>query len=385
MSVVIVTAFRTAIGKFNGMFKHYKAHDLTARIFEKIFDTTTIGPDMITEVILGQVLTCLTGQNPARQAAIVAGIPYSVPSFSVNLVCGSGLKSIILATEKILLNPDAIILAGGQENMSMTPHALSLRRKVHTGEMKMIDSLIFDGLTDIYSLQHMGVLSENLSKKYSISREQQDDYAFSSVQKAITAQIEGKFTKEIVSILTTDGISDLDEHIRKDLTRDKLSSLKPAFEKNGTITAGNASGINDGAAACLLMSEINAKKLNIEIRAYIRSWVTIGNDPSMMGIAPVIAIQKALNQINWSLDDVDVFEINEAFSVQIIAVLQELGLTQDKVNLNGGAVALGHPIGASGARLLVTLLHIMEDRNLHKGVVSLCVGGGSGVAICIER
>ncbi len=388
-SVAITKAFRTPIGRFNGTFSKMPAHEASGYIIRSIIEASPINAQDIDQVIMGQVLTTAQGQNPARQAAIFGGIPVEKTALTINQVCGSGLRSVMLAGALIQIGEADMIIAGGQENMSMAPHSLHLRNGTKIGHSQMIDTVIHDGLWDIFNDYHMGITAENIAKEYNISREEQDHFAYQSQMKAKSAILNNQFDDEIIKIPlpsrkeTT--LFSQDEFPRFDTTQEQLSQLKPAFDKNGTVTAGNASGINDGAAGVLLMDESRAKKENHEILGIIRSWAYIGVDPSIMGVGPIPASKLAAKKANWSLEDIDLFEINEAFAAQALHVIKSLGLPLEKVNVNGGAIALGHPIGASGARCLVTLLHEMKKRNAHKGLVTLCVGGGMGVAMCIER
>jgi acetyl-CoA C-acetyltransferase len=388
--VVIVGAVRTAIGKFGGTLAKIPAADLGAHVITALLKQTGVQADMVNEVILGQVLAAGSGQNPARQAAIKAGIPDMVPAMTINKVCGSGLKATHLAAQAIKAGDAEIIVAGGQENMSLSPHAaFGLRDGVRMGDSKLIDTMIVDGLWDVYNQYHMGVTAENVAKKWGVTREQQDGFAAASQQKAEAAQKAGKFKDEIAPLTIPskkgDIVFDADEFIRAGTTAEALASLKPAFDKSGTVTAGNASGINDGAAAVLVMSGRKASELGLKPIARIKAYSSAGVDPSIMGIGPIPASRLCLKKAGWMPDQLDLMEINEAFAAQAIAVNRDMGWDTAKVNVNGGAIALGHPIGASGCRVLVTLLHEMKRRNAKKGLASLCIGGGMGVALAVER
>jgi acetyl-CoA C-acetyltransferase len=389
-NIVIVAAARTAVGKFSGSFNNTPAVELGAAVVSNLLQKTRIDSNLINEVIMGQVLTAGLGQNPARQTVIKSGLPQTTPALTINKVCGSGLKAVMLGAQAIQCGDAEIIIAGGQENMSMSPHVLNNSRNgFRMGDAKLIDTMVNDGLWDAYNHYHMGTTAENLAKKYSISRQEQDEFACASQNKAEAAQKNGKFKDEIVPVIIKsrkeDVVIDQDEYIRHGATVDSLSSLKPAFDKEGTITAGNASGINDGAAAVMLMAESKAKSLGLNIIAKIKSFASSGVDPSIMGIGPVTASQLCLKKANWSVNDLDLMEINEAFAAQAIAVNKEMGWDTKKINVNGGAIAIGHPIGASGARVLVTLLHEMIKQDAKKGLTSLCIGGGMGVALAVER
>jgi acetyl-CoA C-acetyltransferase len=388
--VVITAAVRSAVGKFNGAIGKVPAADLGAQMIRALLVRSQLQPEQISEVILGQVLTAGVGQNPARQALIRAGLPDSVPGMTIGKVCGSGLKATHLAAQAIKCGDADIVIAGGQENMSASPHVLQGSRDgFRMGDAKLIDSMIVDGLWDVYNNYHMGMTAENVAKKYEISRREQDEFAAASQQKAEAAQKAGRFKAEIVPIeivsrkATT--LFDTDEYIRAGTTVDALSELKPAFAKDGTVTAGNASGINDGAAAVVMMSARRASELGLKPLASIRAYSSAGVDPKLMGMGPVPASQLCLNKAGWTHQDLDLMEINEAFAAQAIAVNRQMGWDTAKINVNGGAIAIGHPIGASGCRILVTLLHEMIRRDAHKGLASLCIGGGMGVALAIER
>ncbi len=386
--VYIVDAKRTAIGSFNGALSNIPAHKLGEALIRYLVASNNIDPSSISEVILGQTLTAGQGQNPARQASINADLPKSVPAFTINKVCGSGLKAVALGAQAILAGDAQIIIAGGQENMSLAPHVVHLRNGQKFGDIKMLDSMMIDGLTDAFALYPMGITAENLSKKYDITRKAQDEFAYQSQNKAETAQNNGRFVEEILPITLKkkegEVIFDKDEGIRAGSTLEGLAKLRPAFDKEGSVTAGNSSTINDGAAAVLLMDKQTMESLGLKPMAKIISYASGGVDPSIMGIGPVVATKKALEKANWQMSDLDLIEANEAFAAQAIAVSQELGLDPNKVNVNGGAIALGHPIGASGARVLVTLLYEMKKRNAKKGLATLCIGGGMGIAMCIE-
>ncbi|HEI8154043.1 TPA: acetyl-CoA C-acetyltransferase [Staphylococcus aureus] len=388
--VVLAAAYRTPIGVFGGAFKDVPAYDLGATLIEHIIKETGLNPSEIDEVIIGNVLQAGQGQNPARIAAMKGGLPETVPAFTVNKVCGSGLKSIQLAYQSIVTGENDIVLAGGMENMSQSPMLVNNSRfGFKMGHQSMVDSMVYDGLTDVFNQYHMGITAENLVEQYGISREEQDTFAVNSQQKAVRAQQNGEFDSEIVpvSIPQRKGepiVVTKDEGVRENVSVEKLSRLRPAFKKDGTVTAGNASGINDGAAMMLVMSEDKAKELNIEPLAVLDGFGTHGVDPSIMGIAPVGAVEKALKRSKKELSDIDVFELNEAFAVQSLAVDRELKLPPEKVNVKGGAIALGHPIGASGARVLVTLLHQLNDE-VETGLTSLCIGGGQAIAAVVSK
>lgn len=389
-NVVIVGAVRTAVGKFGGSLAKVPAAELGATVIRALLAKTGVQADQISEVILGQVLTAGVGQNPARQAVIRAGLPESVPAMTINKVCGSGLKAVMLAAQAIQCGDAEIVIAGGQENMSASPHVLSGSRDgFRMGDAKLVDTMIVDGLWDVYNNFHMGITAENLAKKYEISREEQDVFSTASQNKAEAAQAAGKFKDEIVPVVIPskkgDIVFDSDEFIKPGATLESLASLKPAFDKAGTVTAGNASGINDGAAAVLVMSESKAKALGLQVLARIKSFASAGVDPAIMGIGPAPATRLALKKAGWTAEQLDLVEANEAFAAQACAVNKELGWDTSKVNVNGGAIAIGHPIGASGARVLVSLLHEMQRRDAKKGLATLCIGGGMGVALAVER
>ncbi len=388
--VVLAAAYRTPIGVFGGAFKDVPAYDLGATLIEHIIKETGLNPSEIDEVIIGNVLQAGQGQNPARIAAMKGGLPETVPAFTVNKVCGSGLKSIQLAYQSIVTGENDIVLAGGMENMSQSPMLVNNSRfGFKMGHQSMVDSMVYDGLTDVFNQYHMGITAENLVEQYGISREEQDTFAVNSQHKAVRAQQNGEFDSEIVpvSIPQRKGepiVVTKDEGVRENVSVEKLSRLRPAFKKDGTVTAGNASGINDGAAMMLVMSEDKAKELNIEPLAVLDGFGTHGVEPSIMGIAPVGAVEKALKRSKKELSDIDVFELNEAFAAQSLAVDRELKLPPEKVNVKGGAIALGHPIGASGARVLVTLLHQLNDE-VETGLTSLCIGGGQAIAAVVSK
>ncbi|ASU40773.1 acetyl-CoA acetyltransferase [Herbaspirillum sp. meg3] len=388
--VVIVAAQRTAVGKFGGSLSKIAASDLGAQVIKALLAKTGIKPESISEVILGQVLTAGVGQNPARQAVIRSGLPDMVPAFVVGKVCGSGLKAVQLAAQAIKCGDAQIVIAGGQENMSASPHVLNNSRDgFRMGDAKLTDTMIVDGLWDVYNQYHMGITAENVAKKYDISRKEQDEFAAASQNKAEAAQKAGKFKDEIIPIEIKSKketiLFDTDEFIKPGVTAEALGTLRPAFDKEGTVTAGNASGINDGAAAVVLMSAKLAAELGLPVLAKIKSYSSAGLDPSIMGMGPVPASQLTLKKAGWTPQDLDLMEINEAFAAQAIAVNKQMGWDTSKINVNGGAIAIGHPIGASGCRVLVTLLHEMVRRDAKRGLASLCIGGGMGVALAVER
>jgi acetyl-CoA C-acetyltransferase len=388
--VVIVAALRTGVGKFGGTIGKIPAADLGAKVISALLAKTGVKPDMISEVLLGQVLTAAVGQNPARQASIRAGLPHMVPAMTINKVCGSGLKATHLAAQAIKAGDADIVIAGGQESMSLAPHALNgARDGLRMLDGKLVDTMIVDGLWDVYNQYHMGVTAENVARKWNVSRPQQDEFAAASQQKAEAAQKAGRFKDEIIPITVStrkgDVVFDTDEFVRHGTTADALAALKPAFDKNGTVTAGNASGINDGAAAVMMMSASKARELGLKPLARIKAYSSAGVDPAFMGIGPIPASQLCLKKAGWTPKDIDLLEINEAFAAQAIAVNRDMGWDTSKVNVNGGAIAIGHPIGASGCRILVTLIHEMIKRDAKKGLASLCIGGGMGVALAIER
>jgi acetyl-CoA C-acetyltransferase len=389
--VVIAGALRTAIGKFGGALAKTPAPELGATVIAALLARYNIKPQQVSEVILGQVLTAGSGQNPARQSLIKAGLPAEIPGMTINKVCGSGLKAVMLAAQAVRCGDAEIVIAGGQENMSAAPHVLpGSRDGFRMGDAKLIDSMIVDGLWDVYNQYHMGITAENVAKQHAISRAQQDEFAVASQNKAEAAQKAGKFSDEIVPVLIPqrkgDPVKfDSDEFIKTGATLDSLSGLRPAFSKDGSVTAGNASGINDGAAAVLVMSAERAAQLGLKPLAKIKAFASSGVDPSIMGMGPVPASRRALEKAGWKAADLDLMEINEAFAAQACAVNKEMGWDTKKINVNGGAIALGHPIGASGCRILVTLLYEMARRDAKKGLASLCIGGGMGVAMAVER
>ncbi len=388
---VIVAAKRTAIGKFGGSLAKLSAPELGAAVIRALLAETGIRPEQISEVILGQVMTAGSGQNPARQAAIRAGLPNTTPGFTINKVCGSGLKAVMLAAQAIKAGDADIIIAGGQENMSASPHILpGSRDGLRMGDARLIDSMIVDGLWDVYNNYHMGITAENVARQYRISRADQDALSLASQQKAAAAQAAGRFRDEIVPIAIPQRkgepvIFDTDEFPKNKTSAESLASLRPAFDESGTVTAGNASGINDGAAAVMVMSAARAHELGLKPLATIRSYASAALDPSIMGMGPVPASHLALEKAGWKASDLDLLEINEAFAAQACAVNREMGWDTARINVNGGAIALGHPIGASGCRVLVTLLHEMQKRDAKRGIASLCIGGGMGVALTVER
>nr|WP_315220498.1 acetyl-CoA C-acetyltransferase [uncultured Duganella sp.] len=388
--VVIVAAGRTGVGKFGGSLAKIAASDLGAHVIKGLLAKTGIDPSQISEAILGQVLTAGVGQNPARQAVIKSGLPNSIPGFTINHVCGSGLKATHLAAQAIKCGDAQIVIAGGQENMSASPHAMpGSRDGFRMGEIKMVDTMIVDGLWDAFNQYHMGITAENVAKKHDISRAEQDEFALQSQLKAEAAQKEGKFKDEILplEIANKKGtvVFDSDEYIKPGSTLEGLAGLRPAFNKEGSVTAGNASGLNDGAAAVIMMSATKARELGLPVLAKVKAYASSGLDPALMGMGPVSASRLCLKKAGWTPDDLDLMEINEAFAAQAVAVNKEMGWDTSKINVNGGAIAIGHPIGASGARILVTLIHEMIRRDAKKGLASLCIGGGMGVALAIER
>ena len=387
--VFITAANRTGVGSFSGSLSSLQAHDLGKIVIEDTLKKSSVQPDEVDEVILGQVLTAGTGQNPARQASVNAGIAKETPAWIVNQVCGSGLRTVALGFQAIKNQDANIIIAGGQESMSQSPHCMHLRSGTKMGDSKMIDTMIKDGLWDAFNGYHMGTTAENVAEKFQITREQQDEFAYNSQLKASKAKAAGLFKDEITPVEIVSRkettIFDQDEYIKDNVQLEKLASLRPAFSKEGSVTAANASGINDGAAALTLMSEKELTKRNIEPMAKIVSWASVGVDPSIMGTGPIPSVRKALDKAGWSINDLDLIEPNEAFAAQGCAVNKDLGWDTSKVNVNGGAIAIGHPIGASGARILVTLLHQMKRQDAKKGLATLCIGGGMGIALCVER
>ncbi|WP_289035103.1 acetyl-CoA C-acetyltransferase [uncultured Roseibium sp.] len=387
--VVIVSATRTPVGSFNGAFATTPAHELGAIVMKAALDKAGVSGDDVDEVVFGQVLTAGMGQNPARQAAIGAGISEGATAWGLNQVCGSGLRTVAIAAQQIMCGDATIIMAGGQENMTLSPHCAPMRAGYKMGDYKMVDTMIKDGLWDAFNGYHMGQTAENVAEKWQISREQQDEFALASQNKAEAAQKAGKFKDEITPVTIKgrkgDTIVEDDEYIRHGATLESMQKLRPAFAKEGSVTAGNASGINDGAAAILVMSAAEAEKRGLKPLARIASWATAGVDPAIMGSGPIPASRKALEKAGWSASELDLVEANEAFAAQACAVNKDMGWDTDIVNVNGGAIAIGHPIGASGARVLCTLIHEMVRRDAKKGLATLCIGGGMGVAMCIER
>ena len=388
-NIVITSAARTAIGTFKGSLKAVQGHELGSIVIKEIMRKSNLKPNDVDELIMGQVLTGGTGQNPARQAAMQAGLPIDKTAYVINQVCGSGLRSVAAGYQAIISGDSNVIIAGGQESMSNAPHAINFRNGNELDEKNLVDTMIKDGLWDAFYGYHMGVTAENVAAKWKITRKEQDEFALLSQNKAEKAQKEGKFKNEIIPVVlktkNDNNKFEIDEHPRVGMTLDRLTKLKPSFKDDGTVTPGNASGINDGAAAVVLMSEDEANKRNLKPLGKILSWATCGVDPSLMGSGPIPASKKALKKANWKISDLDLIESNEAFAAQSLAVIKDLGISKEKVNVNGGAIALGHPIGASGARVLVTLLHEMDKRNSKKGLATLCIGGGMGIAMCIER
>tara|TARA_R110002072_G_scaffold219723_2_gene377321 strand:- start:572 stop:1747 length:1176 start_codon:yes stop_codon:yes gene_type:complete len=387
--VAIVSALRTPVGSFNGSLSSVPAHYLGEVVIKGLLQETGVAPEDISEVVLGQILTAGAGQNPARQASINAGLPIETTAYGINQLCGSGLRAVALGYQAIVCGDADIIIAGGQESMSQAQHSAHLRGGIKMGSAEFKDTMLWDALTDVFNNTHMGITAENIAEKWDISRDTQDAFAVTSQNKAEAAQTAGKFEDEILTVTIKNRRGDIevseDEYIRKGVTLESLSGVRPAFKKDGTVTAANASGINDGAAAVMLMSVEEASKRGLNPLAIIKSWATAGVDPSIMGIGPVPASQKALAKAGWTIDDVDLVEANEAFAAQACAVGQDLNIPADKLNVNGGAIAIGHPLGASGARVLTTLLHEMKRRDVHKGLATLCIGGGMGVAMCVER
>jgi acetyl-CoA C-acetyltransferase len=387
--VVITAAKRTPVGAFLGTLGAVPAHELGRTAIVAALEQAGVAPEDVSEVILGQVLTAAQGQNPARQASMAAGVPKEIPAWGVNQVCGSGLRAVALASQAILTGDARIVVAGGQESMSLSAHAQNLRPGTKMGDLQMIDTMIKDGLTDAFAGYHMGITAENLAEKYQITRDEQDAFATASQNKASAARAEGRFADEIAAVTVKgrkgDTIVDRDEYIRDGVEQSALAGLRPAFKKDGTVTAGNASGLNDGGAALVVMSREEAEARGAPILARIAGWASAGVDPSIMGIGPVPATQRALQKAGWSIADLDLIEANEAFAAQALAVGKELGWDASKVNVNGGAIAIGHPIGASGARVLTTLLYEMGRRDAKKGLATLCIGGGMGIALCVER
>ena len=387
--IVITSAGRTAVGSLGKSLKNVPGEELGSVVISESIKKSKIKNDEVDEIIMGQVLTGGTGQNPARQAAMKSGIPKEKPAYIVNQVCGSGIRSVASGFQSIKAGDSKIVIAGGQENMSLAPHAIHLRDGKKLGDAQIIDTMIKDGLWDAFHGYHMGVTAENVATKFQVTREDQDKFALKSQEKALQAQKENKFKEEIINLKIKSKKTEVDfnkdEHPREGIDLEILKRLKPVFKKDGTVTAGNASGINDGAAAVTLMSSEEAEKRKIQKLVSIKSWASCGVDPALMGTGPIPASKKALDLAGWSIKDVDLFEINEAFAAQSIAVLRTLSIPEEKINVNGGAIALGHPIGASGTRILVTLIHEMIKRDVHKGLATLCIGGGMGIAMCVER
>ena len=387
--VVITAAKRTPVGSFLGAFAATPAHELGRVAIEAALAQAGVSGEEVSEVILGQVLTAAQGQNPARQASMAAGVPKEVPAWGLNQVCGSGLRAVALAAQAVQTGDATIVVAGGQESMSLAAHAQALRAGAKMGDVALVDTMIKDGLTDVFNGYHMGITAENLAEQYQVGRGEQDEFAVRSQNLAEAARAEGRFKDEIAPVTIKgrkgDTIVDQDEYIRAGATLDSVAGLRPAFKKDGTVTAGNASGLNDGAAALVVMSREEAEKRGTPVLATIKSWATAGVDPSIMGIGPVPASKKALEKAGWTVADLDLIEANEAFAAQALCVGKELGFDPAKVNVNGGAIAIGHPIGASGARVLTTLIYEMARRDAKKGLATLCIGGGMGIAMCIER
>ncbi|MEM9428423.1 MAG: acetyl-CoA C-acetyltransferase [Pseudomonadota bacterium] len=387
--IVIASAARTAVGSFNGSFGAVPAHDLGATVIGAVLDRAGVETEAVSETILGQVLTGAQGQNPARQAHINAGLPKEAAAWGINQVCGSGLRAVALGAQHIILGDAEVVVAGGQESMSLAPHAAHMRAGQKMGDMKFTDTMIKDGLWDAFNNYHMGTTAENVAEQWQITRDEQDAFAVASQNKAEAAQTAGRFDDEIVAHTVKhrkgDIVVDKDEYIRHGATLASVAKLRPAFAKDGTVTAANASGLNDGAAAVLLMSKATAEARGIKPMARIAAYATAGLDPSIMGVGPIYASRKALDKAGWSVDDLDLIEANEAFAAQACAVNKDMGWDPEKVNVNGGAIAIGHPIGASGARVLNTLLFEMQRRDAKKGIATLCIGGGMGVALCVER
>ena len=388
-NLYITSASRTAVGSLGKSLKNESSERLGSCVISDVIKKSKIKEVEVDEVIMGQVLTGGTGQNPARQAAMHSGIPKEKPAYVVNQVCGSGIRSIVSGFQSIKSGDSKIVVAGGQENMSLAPHAIHLRDGKKLGDAEIIDTMIKDGLWDAFHGYHMGITAENVAEKFQVTRNEQDKFAFKSQEKALKAQKENKFEEEIVNYKIKSKKAEInfnkDEHPRNGVNLETLSRLKPVFKKDGTVTAGNASGINDGAAAVVIMSDNEAEKRNIEKLVTIKSWASCGVDPALMGTGPIPSAKKALDLAGWTVKDVDLFEINEAFAAQSIAVVKTLSVPEEKVNVNGGAIALGHPIGASGTRILVTLIHEMIKRDVKKGLATLCIGGGMGIAMCVER
>ena len=388
-SVIITSAKRTAVGSLGKTLKNVQSAELGAAVIKDLLNKSQLNEQDIDEVIMGQVLTAGLGQNPARQAAIKAGIPREKPAYIVNQVCGSGIRSVVSGFQSLTSGASKVVIAGGQENMSLAPHTIHLRDGKKLGDAELVDTMIRDGLWDAFHGYHMGVTAENVAEKFQIKREMQDKFALRSQEKALVAQKKDKFKEEIINLKVMSKKSEInfkkDEHPREGINLDTLSRLKPVFKKDGTVTAGNASGINDGAAAVILMTADEAKKKDAKKLVSIKSWASCGVEPALMGTGPIPSSKKALELAGWDIKDVDLFEINEAFAAQSIAVINTLAIPEEKVNVNGGAIALGHPIGASGTRILVSLIHEMIKRDVKKGLATLCIGGGMGIAMCVER
>ena len=388
-SVVITSATRTAVGSLGKALKNIPANELGSAVISESIKRSKLKNEDVDEVIMGQVLTGGTGQNPARQASINSGIPKEKPAYIVNQVCGSGIRSVVSGFQSIKSGDSKIVIAGGQESMSLAPHAIHLRDGKKLGDTEMIDTMIKDGLWDAFNGYHMGITAENVATKFQVTRDQQDKFALNSQEKALKAQKENKFKDEIINFKIKSKKSEIDfnkdEHPRDGISMEALTRLKPVFQKDGTVTAGNASGINDGAAAVTLMTSAEAEKRGLKKLVTIKSWASCGVDPALMGTGPIPSSKKALDLAGWLVKDLDLLEVNEAFAAQSIAVLKTLGIPEEKVNVNGGAIAIGHPIGASGTRILVTLIHEMIKRDAHKGLATLCIGGGMGIAMCVER
>tara|TARA_Y100000816_G_scaffold139094_1_gene98520 strand:+ start:261 stop:1439 length:1179 start_codon:yes stop_codon:yes gene_type:complete len=388
-SVVVTSASRTAVGSLNKSLKNVPGFELGSAVISESIKISNLKKDEVDEVIMGQVLTGGAGQNPARQALIHSGIPKEKPAYIVNQVCGSGIRSVASGFQSILANDSKIVIAGGQENMSLAPHSIHLRDGKKLGDTELTDTMIKDGLWDAFHGYHMGITAENVAEKFQVTREEQDKFALQSQEKAIKAIKDNKFKDEIINFKIKSKKAEIDfvkdEHPREGINLDALKRLKPVFKKDGTVTAGNASGINDGAAAVTLMSSSEAEKRSLKKLVEIKSWASCGVDPALMGTGPIPSTKKALDLAGWSVKDIDLFEINEAFAAQSLAVLKTLSIPSEKVNVNGGAIALGHPIGASGTRILVTLIHEMIKRDAKKGLATLCIGGGMGIAMCVER
>lgn len=387
--IVITAAKRTPVGSFLGAFASVPAHELGRAAIEAALAQAGVAGEEVSEVIMGQVLTAGQGQNPARQAAMAAGVPKEIPAWGVNQVCGSGLRAIALAAQAVATGDATIVVAGGQESMSLSPHCQTLRQGAKMGNVSLVDTMITDGLTDVFNGYHMGITAENLAEKYQVTREQQDAFSVRSQNNAEKARAAGRFKDEIVPVTVKGRKGDTvvadDEYIRAGVTIESVAGVRPAFKKDGTVTAANASGLNDGAAALVVMTRAEAEKRGAPILATIKSWASAGVDPAIMGIGPVPASRRALEKAGWTVADLDLIEANEAFAAQALSVNKELGWDADKVNVNGGAIAIGHPIGASGARVLITLLYEMAKRDAKKGLATLCIGGGMGIAMCVER